>query len=59
MIDRQEGEGLATSEGQNVVLPHARTRRARAADYLGLERNIAVVSAGVFPLGLGEERHAG
>ncbi|HEX6623549.1 MAG TPA: hypothetical protein VF064_07535, partial [Pyrinomonadaceae bacterium] len=46
---------MATSKEQNLVLPHARTRRARAADYLGLERNVAVVSAGVFLLGLGEE----
>ena len=55
MIDRQEGEGLATSKEHELVLPHARTRRARAADYLGLERNVAVVSACVFLLGLGEE----
>ena len=47
MIDRQEGEGLATGKEQNLVPPHARTRRGRAADYLGLERNVAVVSAGV------------
>src|ERR671939_1065350 len=29
--------------------------RARAVDYLGLERNVAVASAAVFLLGLGEE----
>jgi hypothetical protein len=45
VIDRQEGEGLATSKGQNLLLPNATTRRARAADYLGLERNVVVVSA--------------
>jgi MFS family permease len=31
------------------------TRRARVAAYLGLERNVAIVSAGIFLLGLGEE----
>lgn len=38
-----------------MLLPHAPTRRARVADYLGLERNVAIVSACVFLLGLGEE----
>lgn len=33
----------------------AQTRRARVADYLSLERNVAAVSAAVFLLGLGEE----
>jgi MFS family permease len=33
----------------------AQTRRRRAAHYLGLERNVAAVSAAVFLLGLGEE----
>ena len=47
--------GLATSEEQNLTLPNALTRRARVADYLGLERNVAIVSAAVFLLGLGEE----
>jgi MFS family permease len=37
------------------VLPNAPTRRARLADYLGFERNVAVASAAVFLLGLGEE----
>ena len=31
------------------------TWRERAVDYLGLERNVAVASAAVFLLGLGEE----
>src|SRR5918997_3168221 len=33
----------------------ARTRRARVADYLSLERNVVAVSAAVFLLGMGEE----
>src|SRR4051812_21164567 len=33
----------------------ALTRRGRAADYLGLERNVVIVSTVVFLLGLGEE----
>jgi MFS family permease len=40
---------------QETVSSVARTRRARFADYLGLERNVAVASAAVFLLGLGEE----
>ena len=46
---------MATSEEQNLVPPDAPTRRARVADYLGLERNVVVVSAVVFLLGFGEE----
>jgi len=46
---------LETSGEQNLVLPNARTRRGRAADYLGLERNVIIVSASVFLLGFGEE----
>ncbi|HYH83838.1 MAG TPA: hypothetical protein VEX60_00045, partial [Pyrinomonadaceae bacterium] len=38
-----EGESATTS------------RRARVADYLGLERNIVLVSAIVFLMGMGEE----
>ena len=40
---------------RETVTPAGRTRRARFADYLGLERNVAVASAAVFLLGLGEE----
>lgn len=46
---------MATSKEQNLRLPHALTRRGRAADFLGLERNVVIVSAIVFLLGLGEE----
>jgi MFS family permease len=44
----------ATGDKDAATLP-ARGRRARAADYLGLERNVVVVSAVVFLLGFGEE----
>ena len=37
------------------MFPNARTRRRRAADYLGLERNVVIVSIVVFLLGFGEE----
>jgi MFS family permease len=41
---------------EETARSEARTRRReRAADYLGLERNVAAVSAAVFLLGLGEE----
>jgi MFS family permease len=43
------------SKEQQAVLPNATSRGRRAADYLGLERNVAVSSAAVFLLGLGEE----
>lgn len=46
---------MATSKEQNPVLPTAPTRRARVADYLGLERNVVVVSAVVFLMGFGKE----
>jgi MFS family permease len=46
---------MATSKEQNPTLPSATTRRRRAADYLGLERNVVIVSAVVFLLGFGEE----
>src|SRR5215212_5757197 len=39
----------------DAVTEPAPSRRARLADYLGLERNVAVASAAVFLLGLGEE----
>ncbi|MBD0369923.1 MAG: MFS transporter [Pyrinomonadaceae bacterium] len=37
------------------MLPKAPMRRRSATDYLGLERNVVIVSAVVFLLGLGEE----
>src|SRR5689334_391210 len=43
------------SARQEAVTHGAPSRRARLADYLGLERNVAVASAAVFLLGLGEE----
>ena len=46
---------MATSNEQQTTLPNAVSRGRRAADYLGLERNVAVSSAAVFLLGLGEE----
>ncbi|HVG35792.1 MAG TPA: MFS transporter [Pyrinomonadaceae bacterium] len=42
-------------EEQEVAQLKTQTRRARVADYLSLERNVAAVSAAVFLLGLGEE----
>jgi MFS family permease len=42
-------------EEQEIAQLKTRTRRARVADYLSLERNVAAVSAAVFLLGLGEE----
>ncbi|HEX8291407.1 MAG TPA: MFS transporter [Pyrinomonadaceae bacterium] len=44
----------ATGDKEAATFP-ARARRARAADYLGLERNVVIVSAVVFLLGFGEE----
>ncbi len=43
------------SARQEAVTHGAPSRRARLADYFGLERNVAVASAAVFLLGLGEE----
>src|ERR1051325_1803517 len=40
---------------QETIPLRAQTRRGRAAYYLGLERNVAAVSAAVFLLALGEE----
>src|SRR5215210_8832261 len=42
-------------ENQETAPPKDQTRRARVADYLSLERNVAAVSAAVFLMGLGEE----
>jgi MFS family permease len=46
---------VATSNEQQAMLPSAVSRSRRVADYLGLERNVAIASAAVFLLGLGEE----
>lgn len=46
---------MATSKEANLMFPNAAARRRRAADYLGLERNVVIVSTVVFLLGLGEE----
>jgi MFS family permease len=46
---------VATSKEQPSTFRRAPTRRRRVADYLGLERNVVVVSAVVFLLGFGEE----
>jgi MFS family permease len=43
-----------TTEQETLSVP-PRTWRARVVDYLGLERNVAIASATVFLLGLGEE----
>jgi MFS family permease len=45
---------MATGKEANLIFPNA-ARRRRAADYLGLERNVVIVSTVVFLLGLGEE----
>jgi len=46
---------MATSGEKDVATRPARTRRERVADFLGLERNVVIVSAVVFLLGFGEE----
>ena len=46
---------MATSDEQQAKVSNAVSRGRRAADYLGLERNVVVVSAVVFLLGFGEE----
>jgi MFS family permease len=46
---------VATSNEQQATLPSTLSRGRRVADYLGLERNVAIASAAVFLLGLGEE----
>jgi MFS family permease len=46
---------VATSNEPQPTFPLAKSRGRRAADYLGLERNVVVVSAVVFLLGAGEE----
>ena len=46
---------METSKEQQPTFPNTPSRGRRAADYLGLERNVAVASSAVFLLGLGEE----
>ena len=46
---------MAATGDKEAATLLARGRRARAADYLGLERNVVIVSAVVFLLGFGEE----
>jgi MFS family permease len=43
------------NSGQETIQGIPLTRRARVVNYLGLERNVAIASAAVFLLGLGEE----
>lgn len=43
------------SIGQETIQNIPLTRRARIANYLGLERNVSIASAAVFLIGLGEE----
>src|ERR1044071_4058411 len=46
---------MATADDREAGAPAAGGRRRRVAEYLGLERNVVVVSAVVFLLGFGEE----
>ena len=46
---------METPGHEEVTSPAAGERRRRVADFLGLERNVVVVSALVFLLGFGEE----
>jgi len=46
---------VAASDEQQPTFPNTMSRGRRAADFLGLERNVVVVSAVVFLLGFGEE----
>ena len=46
---------METSKEQQPTFPNTPSRGRRAADYLGLECNVAVASSAVFLLGLGEE----
>ena len=46
---------MVVSGEQNGAISGAKGRRGRVADYLGLERNVCIVSAVVFLLGMGEE----
>jgi MFS family permease len=54
-VDASEVVGMAATGDKGVTTLPVRGRRARAAHYLGLERNVVVVSAVVFLLGFGEE----
>ena len=46
---------MAVSSKPERAIPGAMNRRARVAEYLGLERNVVIISAVVFLLGMGEE----
>lgn len=46
---------MTTGEEQNTMVLRAPPRRGRIANYLGLERNVVIVSIIVFLLGTGEE----
>ena len=46
---------MAASNEPQSASPNTTSRRRRAADFLGLERNVVVVSAVVLLLGVGEE----
>src|ERR671926_1535408 len=46
---------MAITDDEDVATPATRGRRGRVADYLGLERNVVVVSVVVFLMGFGEE----
>jgi len=46
---------MAITDDKEVATPSLVGRRRRVADYLGLERNVVVVSTVVFLLGFGEE----
>jgi MFS family permease len=47
--------GTVSSERQIAISNAQPTKKARVADYLGLERNVVIVSVIVFLLGAGEE----
>ena len=55
MRTNRQPPAAAAGGDKRVAAVSAGTRRARVADYLGLERNVVVVSAVVFLLGMGEE----
>ena len=46
---------MATAGEKEVTTCPAGGRRGRVAEFLGLERNVVIVSAAVFLLGFGEE----
>ncbi|MDQ3258183.1 MAG: MFS transporter, partial [Acidobacteriota bacterium] len=46
---------MVASSEQEANVSSIMTRRGRIADYLGLERNVVIISAIAFLLGMGEE----